>query len=387
MKVKQPRRWKRQTPELQSQTALRISGRILWAVLFLGGIGTLYSLGFSDTKATPSQKQTLSASWTEKIDAQLTVKFPARKLFLRTLTESIAATGGNRVGNVYFTNERLLKCPETLDSQKLTNTADAINQFYQTYQIPTAVIAVPSAGEFYADDLLEGLSYPSQLESIDQFYQKIDSPIRKIDAYQILFTATEDYIYYRTDEKWSSYGAYCVYHNAIQRLGFAPISYDQYTITHAASFRGNLYDACLYEKVTPDILDIYRFEDGSQITEMAAYPADGKPEARELCQNTKDETADPDNFYLGEPCEKIVIQTDLDNQKKLLLLKDSYADCVVPFLTQHYSEICILDTAHMEHALTELADVSDYTQVLLLCSADTLAEEKTAAAFAEENGK
>ncbi len=387
MKVKQPRRWKRQTPEAQNQIALRIFGQIFWAALLLGGIGSLCSFGFSNAQAVPTQKHTLSAAWTEKIDAKLTAAFPARKAFLRAITESVAATGGNRIGDVYFTNERLLKCPNALNMPKLMDTADAINCFYETYQIPTAVIAVPSAGEFYANDLLEGLSYPSQLESIDQFYQAIDSPVRKIDAYRILFTATDDYIYYRTDEKWSSYGAYCVYHNIMQRLGFAPVSYDQYIITHVASFRGNLYDACLYDNVTPDILDIYQFEGGSQITEMTAYPAGKKSEARKLGNIPEDGSADPDTFYLGEPCEKIVIQTDLDNQKKLLLFKDSYADCMVPFFVQHYSEICILDVAHMEHTLSELADVSDYTQVLLLCSADTFAEEQTAVAFAEEDVK
>lgn len=79
-----------------------------------------------------------------------------------------------------------------------------------------------------------------------------------------------------------------------------------------------------------------------------------------------------------------MIQTNLDNQKKLLLLKDSYADCMVPFLAQHYSEICILDVMEMEHSLSELAEVSDYTQVLILCDADTFAEQETAAVFTEE---
>lgn len=67
-----------------------------------------------------------------------------------------------------------------------------------------------------------------------------------------------------------------------------------------------------------------------------------------------------------------MIQTNLNNQKKLLLFKDDYADCMVPFLLQHYGEICILDVTQMEHGLSELADVSDYTQVLILCDADTL---------------
>ena len=120
---------------------------------------------------------------------------------------------------------------------------------------------------------------------------------------------------------------------------------------------------------------------------MTAYPADGKPQKRQLCDTANDAAANPDAFYLGDPCEKIVIQTNLDNQKKILLLKDSYADCMVPFLAQHYSEICILDVTEMKHSLSELADVSNYTQVLILCDADTFAEQETAAVFTEGKKK
>ncbi|MFQ9094341.1 MAG: DHHW family protein [Ruminococcus sp.] len=305
MKVKQPRRWKKHTVQEQGEISNRFSGRILWAMLLLGGIGTLIALGISGGSGTPqNSSRTISDSAFQKADEKLTAAFPARNLFLRTLTNGIAATGGNRIGDVYFTEERLLECPKQLDAVALSDTADAINQFYTTYQIPTAVIAVPPAGEFYADDLLDEMSYPSQRTAIDSFYQEISSPVRKIDVYHVLFTATNDYIYYRTDAKWSSYGAYCVYRNAIQRMGFAPISYDQYTVTHVASFRGNLYDACLYSKVTPDILDVYQNENGSQITEMTAYPADGKPQKRQLCDTANDAAANPDAFYLGDPCEK-----------------------------------------------------------------------------------
>ena len=60
---------------------------------------------------------------------------------------------------------------------------------------------------------------------------------------------------------------------------------------------------------------------------------------------------------------------------------------MVPFLAQHYSEICILDVTEMEHTLSELAEVSDYTQVLILCDADTFAEQETAAVFTEGKKK
>lgn len=379
LKIKQVRRWKKQTVAEQAGIARRFSGRLLWAVLLLGGIGGLVSLGMSPQTSS----RNTSASFLEKADARLTAALPVRELFLKTLSNGVVATGGNRIGDVYLTNDRLLECPQSLDTAAMTASADAIDQFYQKYQIPTTVIAVPPAGEFYASDLLDGMSYPLQMPAIESFYQAIDSPIRKIDVYHVLFTATEDYIYYRTDEKWSCYGAYCVYRNAIQRMGFAPISYDQYVITHAGTFRGNLYDSCLYDRVTPDMIDVYSDEDGSKVTDMTAYPANGEPEQRELYQMQPDGTADLNTFYLGEPCEKLVIRTNLNNQKKLLLFKDDYADCMVPFLLQHYSEICILDVTQMEHGLSELADVSDYTQVLILCDADTFADTKTASAFRE----
>ena len=47
MKVKQPRRWKKHTVQEQGEISNRFSGRILWAMLLLGGIGTLIALGIS----------------------------------------------------------------------------------------------------------------------------------------------------------------------------------------------------------------------------------------------------------------------------------------------------------------------------------------------------
>ena len=71
-----------------------------------------------------------------------------------------------------------------------------------------------------------------------------DLHIRKTDAYYILEAESNDYIYYRTFPYWTSYGAYSVYRSVIQKLGFVPISYDHYTVSHVKSdARGALYQA------------------------------------------------------------------------------------------------------------------------------------------------
>ncbi len=79
---------------------------------------------------------------------------------------------------------------------------------------------------------------------------------------------------------------------------------------------------------------------------------------------------DPSAYVLGEPCEKIVVQTDVDNQRKLLLLGDADAAYLVPFLMQHYREICFLNVDCASHGAEELADLSGYHQILVLCDAD-----------------
>lgn len=378
MKVKQSRRWRKRNHAEQQTLSHRIIGQTMLTLLLCGTIVSTGTFFLSKQKGSTVETTAITAPVRASLDSALAEKNPAKDFFLRLRTNWAVSMGNARVGNVYLTEERLLECPEKLDTVQLAETANILGDLYQTYQLPTYVIAVPSAGEFYASNHLpSGEPFHSQIPDLDAFYAAIPSPIRKIDVYHILFTMTDDNIYNRTDPRWTCYGAYCVYQNAIRKMGFAPISFDQYVVTHTGTFRGSLYDACLYESITPDSIDRYICESGSTITQMTAYLADGTTEERTMYQEDDIFDTDPYTYYLGESCEKMVIQTDVDNQKKLLLLKDSYADCMVPFLLQHYSEICLIDVSCMEHSLEELADVSSYHQILVLCDADTYADKNS----------
>lgn len=372
MKVKRSSRYQQRLPEEQRQITRRAGGCLLWT--FLAGFGVLTMItGITSGKGFSPKAETLTVSGQGMLDARLTGSSAWHDVFVRAKTNWILFTGGTFSGNVYVTESRLLERPEELDHEQLTETAGLLQTFYQTSQIPMCVIAVPSAAEFYAADLLGGAPCPSQTADIEVFYQALPSPIRKIDVYHVLFTATDDYIYHRTDSRWTCYGAYCVYRNAIRKMGFAPISYDQFTVTHAGTFRGSLYDACLYDKVMPDILDIYTCDSGITIKEMHARLSDDTEESRSMYSLPED-AADPYDYYLGGACDVLYIETSLDSQKKLLLLKDSSADCMIPFLTQHYSELCVVDVKDTSRPLGELTDIADYNQVLVLCDADTFAD-------------
>ena len=79
-------------------------------------------------------------------------------------------------------------------------------------------------------------------------------------------------------------------------------------------------------------------------------------------------------FYLGKPCAMLHIRTNLENDRRLLVYKDNFADCMIPFLLQHYSEICIVDLEDSANTAERLADPSEFTQVLFLCSMENWSE-------------
>ncbi len=383
MKVKRPSRYQMRSPEEQQYITQRVAGCLLWTFLAGFGILTVITGLFSGNRAQEEGK-TITASGQTLLDNALSGSSVWHNTFVRAKTGWTLLTGGSFTSNVYVTENRLLERPEPLCAEQMTETADLLSTFYQSSQIPMCVIAVPSATEFYAPEMLGGAVCPSQTADIDRFYQLLPSPIRKIDVYHVLFTATDDYIYHRTDPRWTCYGAYCVYRNAIRKMGFTPISYDQFMVTHAGTFRGSLYDACLYDKAMPDILDIYSCDSGITVKSMTAVYSDGTEEERSMYRMPEN-TVDPYDYYLGGAFDVLHIQTSLENQKKLLLLKDSCADCMVPFLIQHYSEICVVDIEDATHSLEELTDISDYSQVLVLCDADAFAEsDRFSALFADE---
>jgi len=80
-------------------------------------------------------------------------------------------------------------------------------------------------------------------------------------------------------------------------------------------------------------------------------------------------------MYLGEKRPLVRIRTTVNNERKLLVIKDSFADCFVPFLTQHYSEIDVIAPEYMKGSVKDFVDPADYEQILFLFGIDSMDDE------------
>ena len=274
--------------------------------------------------------------------------------------------GENIVNGVYIGEDRLLDS-RISEREAYPTAADRINAFAANYDGTVYLTAIPSSSGVYGDTLPSYLLGSPEDQQITGLYDDLSNNIRKIDAYNILKMLKDNYIYYRNDTKWTSYGAYCVYRTVIQKLGFHPTTYDKYTIRHVSdNFRGNLYNRTLYSDTVADMLDIYDYPDGVQIVSCMAADKNGVKNECSFYDMDMLDTGDMYRMYLGENSPVLEIRTSVNNQRKLLVVKDSYADCFIPFLIQHFSRITVLSPESLDGVISDYVDVSDYEQTLIL---------------------
>ncbi len=336
-------------------------------------VAVLVNTGFHSFPL-PTMKTLSNGEWGTQVEEFLEEEIGFHDSMFRLKAQIDLIFGEKSIRDVYITDEMLL---EKLDSQNavtIPQSAVLLNKFYEKYHIPTYFILIPSSSEIYEDQLPINAVKDNQRQLISETYSALSTGIRYVDACSILSSLKEEYIYYRTDTHWTSYGAYAVYQSAIHKMGFTAIPYNRYVVSHVRTdFRGDLYKNTLYNDIKPDVLDRYTYENGARIVSITAHYADGTTEDRGT--SLYDEAAlDSENmyrFYLGAPSVMLEIRTDLENDKRLLIYKDDFAECMIPFLIQHYSEICVVDLNESMDVTQRLADPAKFTQILFLSSMES----------------
>ena len=347
----------------------RLTVLVVTAIYLVIAVGTFFGFDPADLPK-PTFYDLMSGVWAEEYETYLSEHLGFHDTLFRIKSQTDLFVGEKMVQGVYVTDDRLLEKLYSQDTPGAAALAEPVNAFYAATGIPTFMLLVPSASEIYESTLPANAVNAEQEQLIRDTYAETVNSVRCLDVYQALSAAKNDYIYYRTDRHWTCYGAYVAYQNIIQKMGFSAVPYQRYVISHLSTeFRGDLYAQTLYGGVRPDLLDYYIYERGSKMTSVTEYHADGtQTERGTIYDPAAIRSEDMYRFYLGAPCQKLVLRTNVESGKTLLLYKDDFADCMVPFLMQHYSEICIVDLQQAKDDLLAVADPSEYTQVLFLCS-------------------
>jgi hypothetical protein len=279
---------------------------------------------------------------------------------------------------IYLLTDKAIYMEVKLDPKRYTAFAEGINKFAGTLPGRRIIVMSPANSfAFYADPKYRNPEN-DQKAGIEDMYSLMDPGIYKVDTYSYLENHTGEYIYFRTDHHWTALGAYYGYTAFCGAVGLEPVSLDTMpkNLFHD-NFLGALYKQTKnYAKAklvknNPDYVEYYEPAAKCELTTYKKTPLTG---GKKIPLFDKDLPSGTNNYYrifLGGDYPIIKITTDTQNGKSIAILKDSYANAFVPYLTAHYQTIYVIDFrdfnkgSNPKFHLAQFVEDNDIDDVLL----------------------
>ena len=244
-------------------------------------------------------------------------------------------------------------------AQAVTGLANLLGSDVQTLSMP-----VPNSAEFYTKNEYHSGSH-SQQAMVEKVKENLGASVTYVDAYTELAKHTGEYIYFRTDHHWTHLGAYYAYVALCRTLGMTPVTTDQFATGQWDNFVGSLYTyAANYPsaqvlKENPDT--VYYWKPNANCTTMCYKSTDltGGYAMGTICKVNED----VDNKYLtfmGGDHPVAIVETDTDGPC-ILVIKESYGNAVISWLTNHYSKIILIDPREYFGSNSDI-DLAAFTQ-------------------------
>ena len=374
IKEKNKRKFKRNNRALNILMSLVFIGFITIVIIFnILKVDQTFSEEENRTLATMPKftiKSFLSGDFTKEYTKYVEDNFAGKKGFVSIKTNLEKLEGKDEINSIFIGNNgQLFERFTEGSSEEIDSKIDAINSFYESHSnLNTSFMLTPTATKLLEEKLPKYAPNDDELEYINKIFSGLNDNIITINPYDALNQNKNEYIFYKTDHHWTSKGAYIAYTVMCESLGLTPSSIDEFDVINVTnSFYGSLSSKVGVKGKTVDSIDVYVPKESDIVVN---YVTEQK-KSTSLFDSTFLDKKDKYEVFTGGNHPLINIKTLGDPNKKLLVIKDSYANCFLPFLTSHYGEINVVDLRYYYDDLDKLIENREITDVLFLYNANT----------------
>ena len=308
---------------------------------------------------TPSAANMADGSYTAGLDTYATERFPFRVPLRAARAALEIGLGRQEVGGVLLCTDGSLCKRITPNGRAYQKNLAALQDMQHAYGDRLTVAVAPRRIDARAAVL-------PPLYDADENAAVWDTLAGSL-PHAVTFPAlTADAHWYRTDHHWTTLGAYEAYLQLGGVLGYTPYAETDFRAeTVSKNFLGTSDAAAGLPRISPDSIQLYRYEgDGAYTVKKdgKATPFAGVYDMEKL--QTRDQYA----VFFGGNCGFLEI-TYSENRPTLLLIKDSFANALLPFLARHYRVIA-LDPRYCADGIEAYARSAD--RILCLMGMQTL---------------
>ena len=310
-----------------------------------------------------------------KFESYCADQFIGRDFWVRVQSLTASLEGRNESSGVFRAKDGyLIQDFETPDQELIEAQTQAMNAFAERHgNVKFYMILAPTAVNVFEDKLPANAPAADQGAYIRDFTGKLSNRIMNVDALRVLRSHKDEYIYYKTDHHWTSLGAYYVYKEAANVMGL-DMSDDKYEAMPVTSgFQGTLQARSGYRPRTYDEINVY-FNLHSEF-DVSVYYMEKQKKMPTLYDTSALERRNKYELFLGGNEPLIRINSTTLNKRNLLVIKDSYANCFIPFMTGQYQKVVVVDPRYYYEDIDELMDMEGITDVIFLYNATTLSQD------------
>lgn len=310
------------------------------------------------------------ASYMDDLESYLSDHLAGREMWVVASNRLDRLSGKQEINGVFTADDQMILTFKEYDSNVTAASLAAMDSFAEKFpDVPMYLMLAPTAQEIYSSLMPSYGGYLSEKTFIDECYKSLEN-ISTIDCLSYLSGHENEYIYYRTDHHWTSLGAYYGYVAAARALGYSAYGLNSFNIeTASSSFRGTLFSKTLDSSITPDSINYYFLAANEPTVKMTVFDGMKETVYDSLYVREYLDVKDKYSSFTGSNAPIVTIETNVDNDKSLLVIKDSYAHSLVPFLSKHYSKITMVDMRYINVGLDYFLNVEDYSQVLFTFNA------------------
>lgn len=332
-------------------------------------------------------------SYTQKYETYITDQFPVRDKWIGFKTQVEKLLGKVETKDVFLGKDDYLivnhPASDFEGEQAVKNVeflAEGLVKYARELGLGhVRMLLVPTASQILTDKLpAHAMPYDQSLY-VEQVRQLVKEKLAEeleamsgtwledslvMDAESILKDHQNEYIYYRTDHHWTTQGAFYVYQQWANTLGLTPLADPGLKVVSEA-FEGTTYSK-LHTAGQQDVISVY--EPQTQVTLLHNQ----MNETTGFYDWSKLDVRDKYALFLGgnDALLDITREGVTEPENVLLVVKDSFANCFIPYAAEHYDRVVVVDLRYLNMPISRVVEEYGVTDLLVLYNVQAAATDK-----------
>lgn len=366
-----------------------------------------------------SLKSIADGSFTSEFENYAQDQLICRDAFMRLKTRTDMAEGKKDNGSVYFGKDGCLFAIEKIDDKQLEKNIGHLKKFLERLEeerlaeneaedgkkaLEVSVMIVPTATEIMKEQLPKYAPVPDERAAIEKIKSELGNPYRFVDVAAALEEHSDDYIFYNTDHHWTTQGAWYAFEYWRESLAaeygsdfdrengayFKPLVINDYNIIDVSyDFLGTNYSKAMTASVS-DVIERFDLKTDKPETVRMTIMDAKENVVKEYDSMYVDEylkEKDKYSYFIGGNNPIAIIERFKEEgaaganvseqtagvgvsknggKRTIMVIKDSYAHCFIPFLTADYDCIVAVDMRYYHSNPEKLIAEYGVTDILFL---------------------